>query len=179
VFKAFQASSPEVEVDGRTVLAVTSGILVGPVARELLESCGLVDIQPEGWFNQQAWLDVYRKINDYLGPDTLYSIGRCIPYSAEFPADQMHDVATALASIDVAYRNAHRNGEIGCYRYVEAGLDHYEIHCDNPYANQFDLGIITSLVERFHGRFQFETRVKSPAANPDEDNACIFEIVRK
>ena len=178
MFKAFQASSPEVEVDGSTVLAVSSGILVGPVARELLESCGLVNIQPGGWFSQQAWLDVYRKINDYLGPDTLYSLGRRIPYSAEFPDEQMIDVATALASIDVAYHNAHRNGEIGCYKYVEVGLDHYEIHCDNPYANEFDLGIITSLVERFHGRFTFETRVKAPAEKPHEDNACIFEIVR-
>src|SRR5690606_28598249 len=105
-------------------------------------------------------------------------IGRRIPYSAEFPDDQMHDVPTALASIDVAYHNAHRGGEIGHYKFVEIGLDHYEIHCDNPYANEFDLGIIRSLVERFHGRFQFEVNVKVHAEKPDEDNACVFEIVR-
>jgi hypothetical protein len=178
VFRAFKASSPEVEVDGRTVLAVSSGILVAPVARELLESCGLVDIEPAGWFPQQKWLDVYSQINEHLGADTLYSIGRRIPYSAEFPDEQMIDVPSALQSVDVAYHNAHRGGEIGHYRYVEVGLDHFEIHCDNPYPNEFDLGIITSLVERFHGRLQFETRVKLAARNPAEDNACIIEIVR-
>jgi hypothetical protein len=178
VFKAFQASSPEVEVDGRTVLAVSSGILVGPVARELLESCGMIDVLPDSWCNQQRWLDVYRKIYEHLGSDTLYSIGRRIPYSAEFPADQMHDVQTALASINVAYHNAHRGGEIGCYKLVEPGLDHYEIHCDNPYPNQFDLGIITSLVERFHGRFQFEVKVRKAAQHPLEDNTCVIEVVR-
>lgn len=178
MFRAFIASSAEVEVDGRTVLAVTSGILVASVARELLESCGMVNVEPAGWFSHQKWLDVYHKIHDHLGPDTLYSIGRRIPYSADFPAEQMVDVATALQAIDVAYHNAHRGGEIGHYKYVEMGLDHYEIHCDNPYPNELDLGIITSLVERFHGRLQFETRVKLPARNPAEDNACIIEIVR-
>jgi hypothetical protein len=178
VFKVFQASSPEVEVDGRTVLAVTSGILVAAVSRELLESCGLSAVQPAGWYKQQAWLDTYRKIADHLGADTLYSIGRRIPYSAQFPDEQMFDVASALESIDIAYHTAHRNGEIGHYKYVEVGLDHYEIHCDNPYANEFDLGIIVSLVERFMGRMQFDVNVKQPAANPEEDNACVFEIVR-
>lgn len=178
MFKAFQASSPEVEVDGRTVLAVTSGILIGSLARELLESQGLVDVKPSGWFNQQAWLNVYRSINDHLGPDTLYSIGRRIPYSAQFPDDQMFDVPSALESIDVAYHMAHRGGEIGHYKYVEVGLDHYEVHCDNPYANEFNLGIITSLVERFRGRLQFDVRFKQPAANPEEDNFCVIDIVR-
>lgn len=178
MFKAFQASSPEVEVDGRTVLAVQNGMLVDSVARELFESCGLENIEPAGWFSQQKWLDTYRKIHDYLGADTLYSIGRKIPYSAEFPEEQMNDVPSALASIDVAYHMAHRGGEIGHYKYVEVGLDHYEIHCDNPYSNEFDIGIITSLVERFRGRFQWDVRMKGPAENPAEDNSCEIEIVR-
>lgn len=178
MFKVFVASSPEVEVDGRTMLAVQNGMLVGAVARELFESCGLVDVQPAGWFNQQRWLDVYRKIHEHLGADTMYSIGRRIPYNAEFPEEQMNDVPSALASIDVAYHMAHRSGEIGHYKYVEVGLDHYEIHCDNPYSNEFDLGIITSLVERFRGRFQWDVRMKVEAANPAEDNACVIEIVR-
>lgn len=178
MFKAFQASSPEVEVDGRTVLAVTSGILVGSVVRELVESEGLVDIKPMSWLNQQSWLNVYRKIHNHLGSDTLYSIGRRIPYTAQFPDDQMFDVPSALESIDVAYHMAHRGGEIGHYKYIEQGLDHYEVHCDNPYPNEFDLGIITSLVERFRGRLQFDVRYKQHADNPAEDNACVIEILR-
>lgn len=178
MFRVFQASSPQVEVDGRTVLAVTSGMLVGSVARELLESCGLSAVQQAEWYPQQAWLDVYRKINDCLGADTLYSIGRRIPYSAAFPDDQMFDVPSALQAIDVAYRNAHRGGEIGHYTFLERGLDHYEVCCDNPYPNEFDFGVISSLVERFHGRLQFHIRIKQDAADPEQDNTCIIEIVR-
>jgi hypothetical protein len=101
-----------------------------------------------------------------------------VPYAAEFPEEQMIDVSSALQSIDVAYHVAHRAGEIGHYKYVEAGLDQYEIHCDNPYSNDYDLGIVTSLVERFRGRFQFDVRMKKHAGNPGEDNSCIIEIVR-
>jgi hypothetical protein len=178
LFKVFQASSPEVEVDGRTVIIVSSGMLVGSVARELLGQCGLNDVQSSGWFNQQKWLHVYRAIHDHLGADTLYSIGRRVPYAAEFPEERMVDVSTALQSIDAAYQVSHRGGEIGHYRYVEVGLDQYEIHCDNPYSNQFDLGIVTSLVQRFRGRFQYNVRMKQPAEDPFQDNACIIEVVR-
>lgn len=178
MFKAFQASSPEVEVDGRTILAVSSGMLVADVSRELLESCGLAEIEPSGWYLQQRWLDAYRKIHELLGADTLYSIGRRIPYSAEFPDEQMFNVPTALQSIDIAYHNAHRNGEIGHYKFVEIGLDDFEIRCDNPYPNEFDLGIIMSLVERFRGRMQYKVGYKQAAVNPAEDNSCVFEIMR-
>lgn len=179
MFKLFQASSPDVEVDGQTVVAVTSGILVRAVANELMASAGFEEISHDRWYPQQAWLGVYRGIQENLGPDTLYSIGRRIPYSADFPADRMTDVGTALAAIDVAYHTAHRGGEIGHYRYVEAGLDHYEIHSDNPYPNDFNLGIIAALVERFRGRHQYAVHYKQPAANPAEDNACVIEIVRE
>lgn len=178
MFKVFQASSADVEVDGKTVVAVTSGILVRAVANEMLASAGLRDVRHDSWYPQQPWLGVYRSIHEHLGPDTLYSIGRRIPYAADFPAEQMRDVGSALAAIDVAYHMAHRGGEIGHYRFVEAGLDHYEVHCDNPYPNEFNLGIIASLVERFRGRHQYEVRYQKPASNPAEDNACIIEVVR-
>ncbi|MCC6465272.1 MAG: hypothetical protein IT463_08040 [Planctomycetes bacterium] len=177
MLRVFEASSPRVEVDGRTVLAVVNGMLVGSVAQELLEAQGLSGVKPEAWYPQQAWLNVYRAINDELGPDTLYSIGRRIPQSAEFP-EQMYDVPTALSAIDVAYHKAHRNGEIGEYRYLELGLDHYQIHCDNPYPNIFDLGIVTSLVERFRGRLQFRITMLQRGAGRLWDNACAFDISR-
>ena len=178
MFKAFQASSPEVEVYGQTIIAVTSGMLVADVARELLASCGMAEVKPTEWYPHQPWLDTYRRIHDLLGADTLFSIGRRIPYSAEFPDEQMFNVPTALESIDVAYHMAHRNGEIGHYKFVEVGPDDFEIRCDNPYPNEFDLGIIMSLVERFRGRMQYKVGYKRAAADPDVDNSCVFEIVR-
>lgn len=176
--KAFQAGSPDIEVDGRTLLADIEGILLGAVARELFARHGMTSIEPAGWYPLQAWLSVYRFIQEQLGPETLFSIGRRVPYNAEFPVEQIFDVASALRSLNDAYQSAHRNGDVGQYRFVEIGMDHYEVHCDNPYPNEFDFGIVCSLVERFHGRLQFNVNMKQPAVEPERDNACVIEIVR-
>lgn len=176
--KAFVASSPEIEVDGRTMLADIEGIMIGAVRRELFGRFAMADVKPEGWYPLQNWLNVYRFINDEIGPDTLYSIGWRIPYAADFPVEDIHDVGSALSSLNDVYQSAHRNGDVGSYRFVELGLDHYQIHCDTPYPNQFDMGIVKSLVERFRGRFNFDVTMKQPAENPAEDNTCVIEIVR-
>ncbi|MBK9975132.1 MAG: hypothetical protein IPP14_10210 [Planctomycetes bacterium] len=178
MFQVYQASSPSVQVDGRSVIAVTNGMLVRSLARELLESEGLAEVATVPWVSHQSWLNVYRRIQLNLGADTLYAIGRRIPYSAEFPDEQMTDVPSALAAIDVAYHMAHRGGEIGVYKYVDAGPEHYQIHCDNPYPNVFDLGIVMSLVERFRGRAQFKVRMLPQGQGTLWNNACIFDVQR-
>jgi len=178
MFRVYEASSPKVEVDGRTVVAVVNGMLVRPLARELMEAEGIRNVSPGDWIPKQAWLNVCRSVQENLGADTLYAIGRRIPYSAEFPDEQMHDVPSALAAIDVAYHMAHRGGEIGVYKYVEAGPEHYQIQCDNPYPNVLDLGIVTSLVERFRGRLQFKVRMLPQPRGTLWDNACIFDVHR-
>jgi hypothetical protein len=178
MFKLFQAKSPEIEVDGRTIIADISGMLVSSVAMHLISSEGMDMVHPQAWYPMQTWLNIYRKIQENLGDDTLYSIGRRIPYTADFPDDQMNDVPSALAAIDVSYQNSHRGGEIGHYKFIERGRDDYEIHADTPYHNEFNLGIISALVERYRGRMQFHVGYKVPARNPEEDNACVFEIIR-
>ena len=180
MFRPYEASSTSVEVDGRTILAVVNGMMIARVGAELLAREGLRDIQPDGWYDQQAWLNVFRTIADRLGEDTLYSIGYRIPYSAEFPADRMHDVATALESIDIAYRNAHRGGEIGCYEYSRYELDSHQIRCDNPYPCAFDMGIVWSLVERFRGSQKYEVyhlNAKDRACRNKGGHECVYRVV--
>ena len=155
IFRPFEASSSAVEVDGRTVHSVISGMMLHSVGRELLRREGLDPLKPERWYPMQSWLNVFRTISERLGADTLYSVGYRIPQSAEFPSLIMKDVATALQSIDIAYHHAHRNGDIGCYEYSQVGEGIYQIRCNNPYPCDFDLGIIDSLVDRFRGSHVF------------------------
>jgi hypothetical protein len=176
MFKVFVAHSPEVEVDGATMLADVSGMLIAPVARHLLAAEGLGSVRPGHWYNQQAWLNVYRAIHEHLGDDSLYAIGRRIPYAADFPAEQMYDVPSALAAIDYAYHNSHRGGEIGHYRFVERGRDDFEVHVVTPYPSQFNLGIVSSLVERYRGRMHYHVSLRVKPANPHQDNTCIIGV---
>jgi hypothetical protein len=176
VFKAFEASSANVEVDIRTSGAIVNGMLIAGLAREFLAAENLRTDDPNIWVPWQKWLDAYRRIQESLGEDTLYSIGRRVPYSADFPDESMFDVPSALAAIDVAYQRSHRGGEIGEYRYVEAGPGHYQIHCDNPYPNMFDLGIVASLVERFRGKCHFKVALTARGPGKLWDNACVLDV---
>jgi hypothetical protein len=179
VFRPFEASSPAVQVDGRTVLSVISGMMIRSVGLELLRREGLSELTPDGWFSQQAWLNVFRAISERLGPDTLYSIGYRIPYSAEFPSEMMKDVATALESIDIAYHHAHRNGEIGCYEYSQIVDGTYQIRCNNPYPCDFDQGIISSLVERFRGSQVYSVTHVPGACRKLGGAECRYQVTRQ
>ncbi|MBP9890820.1 MAG: hypothetical protein KBG84_02855 [Planctomycetes bacterium] len=179
VFRPFEASSSAVEVDGRTVRSVISGMMLRSVGLELLRREGLDPVKPERWYPMQSWLNVFRTISERLGADTLYSVGYRIPQAAEFPAHMMKDVATALQSIDIAYHNAHRNGEIGCYEYSQLGEGVYQVRCNNPYPCDFDLGIIDSLVDRFRGSQVYNVLHVASACRKLGGNECRYQVVRQ
>ncbi len=178
MFRPFEASSSKVEVDGRTVVAVLGGMMIRGVGLELLRKEGIVEPNGARWYNMQAWLNVFKRISERLGPDTLYSIGYRIPSAAAFPEEAMRDVASALQSIDIAYHNAHRNGEIGCYEYSEPQPGIYCVRCDNPYPCDFDLGIISALVDRFKGSTQYSvSHVAGPCRKRGGDE-CRYHVMR-
>jgi hypothetical protein len=178
MFRPFEASSPEVQVDGRTILAVVNGIMIRSVANELLAREGLSAIQPEAWYSQQAWLNVYRRIAEKLGSDALFAIGTRIPYYAEFPTERMRDVPTALQAIDHAYHTAHRGGEIGVYAYSQPEPGIHELRCANPYPCDFDMGIIHSLIERFRGSQQYMLEHVAGSCRKRGDAECRYRVRR-
>lgn len=178
-FRPFEASSSTVEVDGRTVQSVISGMMLRSVGLELLRREGLDPLRPERWYPMQAWLNVFRTIHERLGADTLYSVGYRIPQAAEFPSHMMKDVATALQSIDIAYHNAHRNGDIGYYEFIQLGDGTYQIRCNNPYPCDFDLGIISSLVERFRGSLVFNVVHVAGSCRKIGGAECRYQVTRQ
>lgn len=179
IFRPFEASSPDVEVDGRSVESVISGMMLRSVGLELLRRHGIEPSASRRWFSMQAWLNVFRTISERLGPDTLYSIGHRIPVVADFPAETMKDVASALRSIDIAYHNSHRNGEIGCYQFIENGDGSYVIRCNNPYPCDFDLGIIHALVERYRGSQIYMAQHVPGACRKYGGAECRYQVTRQ
>lgn len=145
----FKAYSARVEVNGQTILSIVNGMgAMKTLALKYLASAGLTDIEPEGWYSQQAWLDVFSMISQKVGKNTLKAIGKSIPESAKFPPE-IQDIHSALASIDVAYKMNHRNGNIGFYNYSKVSDNEAMLHCQNPYPSEFDEGIIEAMAEKF------------------------------
>lgn len=175
VFRPYQASSPEVEVLGAAVLAVSHGIMLGGVASELLAMEGLEDIVESGWYNQQKWLNVFRRIETALGSDTLFAVGTRIPFTAVFPPN-LRSLAAALRSVDEAYHHNHRNGEIGCYEYRGLGEDAHQVRCSNPYPCDFDHGIVCALVERFRGNQRYLVTHGPSSCRKKGDDECRYIV---
>jgi len=174
----FKAYSPEVEVNGQTVLSIVDGMGSFTMsANMILSQNGIKDPKPGMWYLQQNWLNAFKEISEKLGPKTLLQIGKKIPEHADFPP-QIDDIDKALAAIDVAYHMNHRNGEIGHYEYSKTGANSAKIVCNNPYPCDFDRGIILAMAQRFapqdaHIRVEHED---GQSCRKDGSESCTYLI---
>lgn len=159
----FKAINPQVEVNGQTIYSVMHGLKAfKEIAEEILADNGLVDVQADGWYLQQAWLDSFKTIAEEIGENTLFNIGKSIPDNAKFPPG-IETIEQGLSLIDVAYHMNHRlNGKImfdpatgakaegiGSYNFVPTGPNSGKVYCPNPYPCDFDRGIVTAMARKF------------------------------
>jgi hypothetical protein len=147
----FIAYDPNVKVNGQTILSVVNAMEYGKDGRmQILKKHGLSIIEPEGWYDQQKWLNAFREIHDTLGTNTLYIIGKAIPANAKFPPE-IDSLEKALNAIDVAYHMNHTKGNIGNYKVTEfdGKKRRAVMTCNNPYPSDFDRGIINAMLVRF------------------------------
>lgn len=174
-FKAFSAG---VEVNGETVLSVVSGMgSMKTMALGFLEEQGIKDPKPGQWFEQQAWLNAFKKIGDSVGANTLYAIGQKIPESAQFPSD-IDTIGKALSAIDVAYHINHRGGEIGHYNFEAEEPDRATLECANPYPCEFDFGIVSAMTKRFapKDRNVVVTHDDTKPCRKKGDDSCTYHV---
>lgn len=140
--------SPWVEVNGRTVLAMSEGFgAFQSAAARIMREEGLPPVSSDGWYRAIHWLAAFRRIQRDIGVETLTIIGQQIPDIADFPPaiDSAHK---ALAAIDVAYHLNHRGGEIGIYGYAATDERSADVHCENPYPCAFDGGLVLEMARR-------------------------------
>lgn len=160
----FRAFSPNVEVNGETVLSIVDGMgAFKPRAMKILEENGIKEPRAGQWYRQQSWLDAFKAIAESLGGTTLFAIGKKIPENAQFPP-QINQVEAALAAIDVAYHMNHRGGEIGAYKFEKTGANTGKMVCPNPYPCEFDRGIVEAMAKKF--------APKAFAVKVEHDDSC-------
>jgi hypothetical protein len=188
----FTAISPDVEVNGQTVLSIVAGMdTFREIALEILESKGISSPKENDWFLQQSWLDAFKEIAENVGEYTLMEIGRQIPENADWPP-QVNSIETALSSIDIAYHMNHRiNGSImfdpqngtmlegiGHYAFRKDSEKKITMICDNPYPSDFDKGIIESAANKFKTKGD-RIRVFADSASPSRKtgaDSCTYTV---
>ena len=148
----YQAFSDHVEVWGASILGCIHGMTKAglPVqeALDLLAAKGIPRVEPEAWYAQQPYLDMFRNLEARYGEGVLRAMAQQVPDTSKFPPG-IHTLEQALQGLDIAYQLNHRGGAIGRYACVPLGNRTLEMVCDNPYGCPFDLGILDALVEAF------------------------------
>ncbi len=141
----FVSFDPNVEATGQMVLPVLAALDEG--CKPVLEKYGLGDVESDGWYPLQDFLDALRELSEN-GYFNMVSIGMKVPDVAVFPPDieTIEDVFTLL---DQAYHMNHRGGDIGEYIYRQTGERSGELYCNNPYSSDFDYGLIYRLLQKY------------------------------
>lgn len=194
----FVAFEKGIEVNGQTVNAVVDGFRAfSGMASDYLAGVGigekgpdgLVHLQPDGWYSQEAWLEAFRRISETVGQSVLFQIGQAIPRNAQFPPF-VKDAHSAVQAIDVAYHMNHRKAGqvmfdpekgtmlegIGHYGYERSADGKTIISvCRNPYPCQFDKGIVTAMARRFEAKAVVQHDDKAPCRHKGAD-ACTYLV---
>ena len=145
----FKVFSPDAEVVGQAILVFLEGMSsFHSMALQILEEQGINDIQPDGWYPMQAYLNAYRHIAEKVGPATLKMIGKQVPELALWPPE-VNSIETALTSIDVAYHMNNRGSNVGSYRFEKTGESTGKMVCHTPYPCSFDQGLVGATARKF------------------------------
>lgn len=145
----FIAFAPNTEVVGHGILVLVEGLgAFSPMAVAILAEQGISNVQADGWYPLQPYLDAYRQIAEKVGPTTLKLIGKKVPEVVLWPP-QINSVEAALNSIDIAYHMNNRGGEIGSYKFTKTGERTGKMVCHNPYPCPFDIGLIEATAKKF------------------------------
>lgn len=174
-FKAFDSN---VEVVGKTVrLVIETMGLFEQMATDIFAKHGITNVTDDGWYPQQAYLDVYREIYETVGPKTMKMIGKQVPEKVLWPPN-ITTIEAALASIDVAYHMNHRGGEIGYYRFEQTGERSGKMVCYNPYPCPFDHGLIEATATKFvpPGGRVYVKHDESQPCRVTEGETCTYQI---
>jgi hypothetical protein len=194
----YRAFEEGIEVNGQTVCAIVDGFrfLKELPSRILLAegigtpgADGIVQIDPEAWYPQQAWLCAFERVAQEMGRSNLFAIGLRIPEDARFPPG-ITNIHEAIAAIDVAYHMNHRkHGQvmfdpqkhtmsegIGHYGYAPvAGMAMIVSRCENPYPCDFDRGILTAMAKRFQEAAHV-THIDEEPCREHGSESCTYHI---
>lgn len=194
----FEAFEPEIEVNGQTVYAIVDGFtLFRHAISSVLESEGIgkrgadgsIQIDPAGWYSQEAWLRSFARIARSGSGSQLFQIGQRIPENAQFPP-WVVDIHTAIQSINIAYHMNHRKqGKVMFDPETKAMLDGIGTYgfqpvdgesriisvCNNPYPCEFDRGIITAMATKFEPNGSVVHGPDSPCRKKHADS-CTYIV---
>jgi hypothetical protein len=149
----YQAFDPNSEAIGSSLLGFIQCIRskdIGPY----LEKHGLTNIDPNGWYPVQTWLDVLSDLAEERPGQVMFdfvsvgmAVAAVIPLPEEYYASLPFEEAL-LASGGSGYKRNHR-GDAGEHSVEKVGEHHIKITIRTPYPDDLLYGVYYGLSRRF------------------------------
>ena len=178
----YEAFDQGVEVKGQTVLSIVEEAMgrfseaYQERAIQALATEGITDPEPDEWYPQQTWLNAFETIAEELQPHVLDRLGEQLPEVATWPND-FDTVSQGLQSIDNAYQQNHRGGEIGYYEFEQTDNRTGEIICYNPYPCLFDRGLIRGVARQYASVDAFVfIEETGKTCRREGDDTCVYTV---
>lgn len=145
----YQVQDENTQVHAGSAKVILEGLAHYRYLREeLIQEYGLHSY--EGWHPMSKALSMFKKLEEMLGPEAIYSIGKSIPIKMGFnPA--IHSLKEALTWIDELYHQFLKGGEAGAYLLDEYDEDRQRalIRSTTPYPTELEFGIIESVANHY------------------------------
>lgn len=146
----YKVFGEDAEVYGKAMLAFTESINYQNL-KPILEKHRLTEIDPERWYPQQVWLDVFNDVVETTNSiSNLVSIGMKIAETAMLPSSsEVSFIDLMLGFGEMSYKANNRGSDIG---YIETRVvdDHHLIMIDaTPYPDEFVYGAYYGVARRF------------------------------
>ncbi|MBL8131881.1 MAG: hypothetical protein JNL42_08490 [Anaerolineae bacterium] len=166
------AFNPQAEVRGRAILGMKRAM--GERVDDLLKEHQLVDIQPDGWYRQQRWLDVLREIAQADMNSVFDFIAIAKEISRSIPLPQGID---SLESVLLRESEIYKANNRNCPGYIASKVvapNHIEVTVHNPYPHDMMYGIIWGMSTRFEPHAVVAYRDNAPCSADAE--TCIYDV---
>lgn len=178
VAKPYVAGTPEAEVLGASMIAFTQN-LAADMMQPILEKFNMTDIDPDGWYPHQVWMDILKTIEDTQGAATqqiFVAFGKQVVQTAAMPPviQSIPDALNALHAIHHA--NLRNIPETEGYAVEQIKPNHFIVYENTPNPSDAIYGFLWGMAARFKKPRELFVVRRIDNPKPDEIPGTAFEI---
>ena len=142
-------ATDDAKVIGQVMLAFLDNLQAEEI-RPVLEEIGVDAIDPETWYPQQMFADIYSKLETMPnGTQNIVAIGVQTLDELEFP-DEVDNIAAALQALPQMYSAIHQNiPDTEGWVIDQIDDQHIQVTFQSPYSDYAAYGYLFSIARRF------------------------------
>ncbi len=146
----FTTLGPDAQVLGQAMDAFIQSINFTNF-QAILSQYNLTKIEPQKWYPQQIWLDIFNEINaSGNSTENLVSIGMKVIETAQYPPDfESWPIIRQITMMGEIYVINNRGADIGKITPEVVSDNHVIMHDSTPYPDDFIYGAYYALARRF------------------------------